>query len=50
MENMIKNDEGFMLLVEAMMAQAYKDAELGNNEKLRNEALSFIEKMKKEFT
>lgn len=49
MENMIKSDEGFLLLVEAVMAQAYKDAQ-SDNEKLRNEATAYIEKMKKEFT
>lgn len=41
-------EKGFVLLVEAMMAQAYKDLE-SNDEKIRRDAEQFIEKMKTEY-
>lgn len=49
MTNIIKNENGFLNLIEAIMAQAYKDAE-SSNEKLANEAKAYIEKMKRDFT
>lgn len=41
-------NEGFVLLFEAVMEQAYKDLE-DNNEEIRKDAERYIEKMKKDF-
>lgn len=42
-------NEGFINLVEAIMQQAYKDAE-SDNKKLAEEAKAYIENMKKQFS
>lgn len=46
-ERIIKSEEGFINLVEAIMKQAYEDAEQTKDAKLAEEAKAYIERMKK---